>query len=117
MSQENVDLTREAFERFNREDSDPDAILKDLFDPTAVWHVRACAGAPDARSAAGSALSATGWPTARLIAKLTSFGPPTRGEDGPGPQLSGSSPPHHSSVIRPNGVVRSGVVQVLDPIP
>jgi uncharacterized protein len=39
MSRENVDLTREAFERFNRGDND--AILEDLFDPTAVWHVRA----------------------------------------------------------------------------
>ena len=40
MSRENLDLTRETFERFNRAD-DHGALLEDLFDPNAVWHVRA----------------------------------------------------------------------------
>jgi uncharacterized protein len=51
MSRQNVDLTREAFERFNRDDSDADVILEDLFDPSAVWHVRA--DEPDAGSHRG----------------------------------------------------------------
>jgi ketosteroid isomerase-like protein len=40
MSSENVELTKEAFERFNRGDDD-EGLLEDLFDPDAGWHVRA----------------------------------------------------------------------------
>jgi ketosteroid isomerase-like protein len=39
MSRENVELTKEAFERFGH--GDDRALLDDLFDPAAVWHLRA----------------------------------------------------------------------------
>jgi ketosteroid isomerase-like protein len=38
MSQENVELAREAIDRFNR--GDDDATLDALYDPNAVWHSR-----------------------------------------------------------------------------
>jgi ketosteroid isomerase-like protein len=38
MSQESVEIAREAVERLNR--GDVDALLDDLYDPEAVWHSR-----------------------------------------------------------------------------